>query len=71
MTLHTIYPLHLTMVRTYKLITLHSKETSPKNNLSFDTFIEDQNSHLPGLSGPHPLDSYRLETYSRLRANQA
>ncbi len=35
----------------------------------FDTFIEDQNSHLFELSGPRTLDRYRLETPSGLRAN--
>ena len=37
---------------------------------SLDTFIEDQNSHLLGLSGSQPLDSYRLETQIRLGENQ-
>ena len=38
---------------------------------SLDTFIEDQDSHLLGFSGSQPYDSYRLETQSRLGANQA
>ena len=36
-----------------------------------DTFIEYQKSHLLGLSGPQPLDSYRLETQIRLGSNQS
>ncbi len=36
-----------------------------------NTFTEDPNSYLFVLSGPQALDSYRLETPSRLRANQA
>ena len=36
-----------------------------------DTFIKDQHSYLFGLSDPQTLDSYRLETPSGLRVNEA
>ena len=36
-----------------------------------DTFIKDRNRYLFGLSDPQTLDSYRLETQSGLRVNEA
>ena len=39
--------------------------------MSWDTFIEDQDSHLLGFSGSQSYDSYRLETQNRLGANQS
>jgi hypothetical protein len=47
------------------------RERKIRLRASLDISIENPNSHLFGLSGPQPLDSYRLETSSRLRANQA
>ena len=38
--------------------------------MSLDSFIENRTSYLLGLSGPQTLDSYRLETQTRLGANQ-
>ena len=37
----------------------------------FQVVFMGQTSYLLGLRGPHPLDSYRLETQNRLRANQS
>ena len=37
---------------------------------SFRSLFTGQTSYLLGLSGPHPLDSYRVETQSRLGVNQ-
>jgi hypothetical protein len=63
----SLYPSSTTYYSTYQGV----RERKILLRALLDTFIEDPNSYLFGLSGPQSLDSYRLETSSRLRVNQA